>query len=259
MSPNAAILPSKRKDSRFHSSQLACLDPQRLPRHIAIIPDGNRRWAKKRLADLQVGHREGADTLLEVVKAAQELGIQIITLYSFSTENWSRPQEEVIGLMAIFATYLLEQREEMAQTGIKLETIGDLSALPLFLRQIIQETKEATSHCTDIRLILALNYGSRDEIRRAFKTMLQDYDLQKLTLEDITEETISRYLDTYEAGDPELLIRTSGELRVSNFLLWQISYAEVYVAPVLWPDFTPQHLLEAILDFQSRDRRWGGD
>ena len=258
MSVDLAITPFTEKISRFHPAQLARLDPRRIPKHIAIIPDGNRRWAKKRLSSILEGHREGADTLMEIVKSAKELGVGGVTFYSFSTENWNRTPEEVITLMTLFAQYIAEQRGEMVQSGIRLETIGDLTALPRFLRTTIQETKEATKDCHDITLILALNYGSRNEICRAFKNILDDYDHHKLTKEDINEETISRYLDTDPWGDPDLLIRTSGELRVSNFLLWQISYSEIHVAPVLWPDFTPQHLLEAIIDFQGRQRRWGG-
>ena len=259
MSVDIAISPFQEKSSRFHPSQLARLDRSRMPQHIAIIPDGNRRWAKKRLSSVQAGHREGADTLMEIVKAAQELGIKGITLYSFSTENWNRPPEEVMALMVLFTAYLTEQREEMVQNGIKLETIGDLTPLPPLLCEAINETKLATQDCNRINLILALNYGSRDEICRAFRGMLDDYDRDCLNKEEINEATISRYLDTHKWGDPDLLIRTSGELRVSNFLLWQISYSEIHVAPVLWPDFTPQHLIEAVVDFQGRDRRWGGE
>lgn len=258
MSVDLAIIPFSEKTNRFHPLQLARLDFSRMPKHIAIIPDGNRRWAKKRLSSVKEGHREGADTLMEVVKAAKELGVAKITFYSFSTENWNRPPEEVTALMALFANYLSEQCEEMVQSGIKLETIGDLTALPAFLCQTIQETKIATRDCQRITLILALNYGSRNEICRAFRAMLEDYDHHCLKKEDVNEETISSYLDTHQWGDPDLLIRTSGELRVSNFLLWQISYSEIHIAPVLWPDFTPQHLIEAIVDFQGRQRRWGG-
>lgn len=259
MSVDVAVLPFSEEKSRFHPSQLARLDRSRIPKHIAIIPDGNRRWAKQRLSTVYEGHREGADTLMEIVKAAKELGIEEITFYSFSTENWNRPPEEVMALMALMALYLTEQCEEMQQSGIKLETIGDVSALPSFLCEVIEQTKLATQECNKISLILALNYGSRNEICRAFQAMLNDYDQRSLKKEEINEKMISRYLDTNKWRDPDLLIRTSGELRVSNFLLWQISYAEIHVAPVLWPDFTPQHLIEAIIDFQGRERRWGGN
>jgi len=258
MSVHVAVQPLQEKFSRFHPSQLARLDRSRIPRHIAIIPDGNRRWAKKRFSTADEGHREGADTLMEIVKAAKELEIKGITFYSFSTENWNRSPEEVFALMLLFATYLTEQREEMARSGIKLETIGNIQELPPFLQQVILETKLATQTCDKITLILALNYGSRDELCRAFRSMLSDVESQLLTKEEINEQTVARYLDTYRWGDPDLLIRTSGELRISNFLLWQLSYTEIHVAPVLWPDFNPEHLLNAILDFQGRKRRWGG-
>lgn len=258
MSVDIALLPPLEKVSRFHPRDLARLNRNRIPQHIAIIPDGNRRWAKKHLSSPQRGHKEGADILLETVKAAQEINIKVITFYAFSTENWNRPKEEITALMALFTSYLLEQREDMVQSGIKLETIGDLTRLPDFLNQVIHDTKVATQHCTSIRLVLAFNYGARDELCRAFKAMLQDYDRKVLSQDDINESTIGSYLDTEHWQDPELLIRTSGELRISNFLLWQISYTEIYVSSALWPDFTPHHLLEAILDYQQRDRRWGG-
>lgn len=253
-----AVMPFPEKTARFHPAQLALLDLSRIPKHIAIIPDGNRRWAKKRLSSAQEGHREGADTLMETVKAAKELGIEEITFFSFSTENWNRSEEEIMALMVLMASYLLDQRDEMVQSGIKLGTIGELSSLPAFLRQAIHDTKIATQDCDKIHLILALNYGARDELCRAFRAMLNDYDHKLLNKDDITEETIASYLDTHPWQDPELLIRTSGEMRISNFLLWQISYSELHVSPVLWPDFTPEYLLQAILDYQGRDRRWGG-
>lgn len=259
MSLETASCPTQKKLSRFQPSQLARLDPARIPKHISIIPDGNRRWAKMRSTAAENGHREGADTLLEIVKAAQELGVKALTVYSFSTENWSRPPEEVEALMAIIATYLLQNRDDMVESGIKLETIGNPERLPDYLQQVISDSKAATAHCREITLILALNYGSRDEMCRAFKAMLEDYDRKQLSKEDINEEVLSSYLDTHEWSDPDLFIRTSGEFRMSNFLLWQASYSEIYIAPVLWPDFYPQHLLEAILDFQGRDRRWGGN
>ncbi len=251
-------MPIQEKMSRFHPALLARLNKNRIPHHIAIIPDGNRRWAKKRLTSAQEGHREGADILLDTVKAAIDLGIKVITFYSFSTENWNRPSDEVAALMSLFTSYLLNQREEMIQNGIKLETIGDLAGLPSILNKVLEDSKSATINCDKIRLVLALNYGSRDEMCRAFKAMLDDCENDKLQKDEIDEQTISSYLDTKDWQDPELLIRTSGELRISNFLLWQISYAEIYTAPVLWPDFSSDHLLEALLDYQDRDRRWGG-
>jgi undecaprenyl diphosphate synthase len=253
-----SVNPLQESSTYFLPSQLACLDSSRIPQHIAIIPDGNRRWAKKRFANSQEGHREGADTLMETVKAAKELGIKAITFYTFSTENWSRSQEEISALMLLFASYLSEQCESMVQNGIKLETIGELDPLPEFLKETLKETKEATKTCDQIDLILAMNYGSRNELHRAFSKILNEIEQGNLRKEELDETTITQYLDTCRWPDPELLIRTSGEMRISNFLLWQISYTEIYIAPVLWPDFSPTHLLEAVIDYQNRERRWGG-
>jgi len=255
---DTSVLPLPKETGRFHPLQLARVDFTRLPKHIAIIPDGNRRWAKNRWSSILEGYQEGADTLMEAVKGAKELGIEMVTFYSFSTENWSRTPDEVMGVMLLIANYLTEQRTAMVESGIRVETIGDLAALPGFLCKAVEESKNATRDCESITLILALNYGSRNEICRAFHSMLDDYENNKLSRQDINEKTISCYLDTREWGDPDLLIRTAGELRISNFLLWQISYAEIHTAPVLWPDFTPQHLIEAIVDYQGRQRRWGG-
>ena len=258
MSVDIALAPSSVKKSYFHSHELARLDFSRIPKHIAIIPDGNRRWAKKRLSAIQEGHREGADTLMETVKAAKEIGIKEITFYTFSTENWNRPELEVTALMMLFNNYLESHCEEMIEWGIRLETIGDLKLLPSYLQKTIEETKNLTRECHEITLILALNYGARNELCRAVISILEDYDHMRITKEEIDEKRISRYLDTHQWQDPDLLIRTSGELRISNFLLWQISYAEIHIAPVLWPDFTPGHLMNAIVDYQGRERRWGG-
>lgn len=247
------------KASRFHPAKLACLDPTRIPEHIAIIPDGNRRWARKRLFSVQEGHRIGADTLMESVKAAQELGIKVMTFFAFSTENWMRPPLEVAALMMIFTNFLCEQREEMVRLNIKLETIGDLTPFPKGLKTAIADSKAATEDCDKTKLVLAFNYGARNELCRAFKSMLEDYDHKLISKEEINEKMISNYLDTAHLVDPDLLIRTSGEMRISNYLLWQISYAEIHISPVLWPDFTSHHLLDAVLDFQKRERRRGGD
>lgn len=259
MSANTAASLFQEIKSRFHPKQLELLDRTRMPKHIAIIPDGNRRWARKRAANIGEGHLEGANTLLETVKAALEIGIKDITFYSFSTENWNRSPEEIMVLMALYSSFLTDHLDDMISHDVKFDTIGDLSALPSFLCTVIEKSKIATQHCTGINLILAFNYGSRDEICRAFKLMLEDYDAHLLEKEDVNEQMIAKYLDTHRWNDPDLLIRTSGELRISNFLLWQIAYAEMYIAPVLWPDFSATHLLDAIIDFQTRQRRWGGD
>lgn len=234
------------------------LDPNRIPRHVAFIPDGNRRWAKQQQMQAAEGHREGSDNLIEIVKAGKELGVKVFTFYLFSTENWSRPQEEIDALMWLLHTYLTEQLPTFLEEGTRLCTIGDLSPLPDYVNETIRETKRATSHCNEVDLIFALNYGSRDEITRAIKSIVEDIQNNKIVPEQISEQLISQYLDTAQWGDPDLLIRTSGELRISNYLLWQISYSEIFSTHVLWPDFTPHHLLEALLNFQKRNRRLGG-
>lgn len=242
----------------FIPEELNSLNASRIPRHVAFIPDGNRRWAKSQHTPVARGHREGADILMDTTKACKELGIPVVTFYVFSTENWSRSDEEVQALMWLLENYLIMQTQTMIDSGIKLQTIGDLSRLPTSVIDTIALTKANTAHCDKITLILAINYGGRDEICRGMQAMLDDYVNKTLKREDITESTISRYLDTAEFADPDLLIRTSGELRLSNFLLWQTSYTEVFIANVLWPDFTPHHLLEAVVNFQNRQRRWGG-
>lgn len=244
--------------SFFSQEEIALLDKTRVPHHVAIIPDGNRRWAKKKHSPTEEGHREGIDTIMEVVKAGKELGVKIITFYLLSTENWNRSKQEIAALMWLLQTYLINQQKTMIQNGIRLQTIGDLSRFPPHLLQTIEETKCATSSCNKIEMVFALNYGGRDDIRRGFQALLEDYSKNLFNATDVNELLISRYLDTAQWKDPDLLIRTSGELRISNFLLWQISYSEIYVTNVLWPDFTPKHFLEALMNFQKRDRRLGG-
>jgi undecaprenyl diphosphate synthase len=222
--------------------------------HIAIIMDGNRRWAKEQGLSPIMGHWKGAEVLMEIVKAASELGVKTLTVYAFSTENWSRPEDEIDGLMDIIEVYLSRKKDHMVREGVRLETIGDVSKLPKPVTDALNETKKATAQGDKINLVLALNYGGRNEIKRAISKIIDD----KIESSAVTENLISEYLDTHPWGDPELVIRTSGELRVSNFLLWQISYSEIYVSDVLWPDFTPQHLGEAALEFHRRGRRLGG-
>lgn len=242
----------------FSPMQLNLLNKQAIPSHIAIIPDGNRRWARQKTSLIEEGHREGADNLITIVKAAKELGVKTITFYLFSTENWSRDPMEVQALMWILENFLVEQRQAMLEGGMRLMTIGNLESLPETTVRVIEETKQATAHCNQINMVAALNYGSRDELTRALRKIVADCKENKITEKQVDEALIGAYLDTAFLPDPELLIRTSGESRVSNFLLWQISYAEIYVAPVLWPDFKPQDLLEAVVHFQKRDRRFGG-
>lgn len=233
------------------------LDMQKVPRHIAIIMDGNRRWAKKQGLPSVVGHWHGAQSLSKIVEVASALGVKVLTVYAFSTENWSRTQEEVDSIMELFRMYLTGQKERMIKEGVRLGTIGDLSRLPPRVKETLDDVKRATSSGDKIDLVLAINYGARDDIRRALVSILDDCQKGRLQKEDITEALIARYLDTAPWGDPQLLIRTSGENRLSNFLLWQISYAEVYITDVLWPDFDEHELSKAIAEFQKRARRIG--
>lgn len=246
------------KNGFFSPLEIAFLDQNKIPRHVAIIPDGNRRWAKLQASQAHEGHKEGADNLVTTLKAARELGIKSLTFYLFSTENWARHPDEIQALMWLLEQFLIDQREMMLEEGVRFNTIGNLSALSESACHIIEETKKATAHCTHINMIAALNYGSRDEICRAFKKILSDCLEGKIDKKDIHEELISSYLDTAPWGDPDLLIRSSGEMRLSNFLLWQISYSEIYMTDILWPDFQPCHLLEAVRFYQSRERRLGG-
>ncbi len=224
------------------------------PKHVAIIMDGNRRWAKEKGLPSAMGHWEGAEILIEIVLAGIELGIKTLTVYAFSRENWNRPNGEVDDLMDLFQLYLIRQKERMAREGIRLDAIGDLEGLPQKVLDALNESKKSTEHCARINLVLALNYGGRDEIKRAVVKMVEE----KIAPDQITEKSIAKYLDTSRFGDPDLLIRTSGEMRMSNFLLWQISYTEIYSTEVLWPDFSAKELLKAVLSFQKRHRRLGG-
>lgn len=253
------MIQNQLEETRIYSAkQLETLDKERIPVHVAFMPDGNRRWARKNKLSAAQGHLAGANILMDIVKAAKELKIKVVTFYTISTENWSRDPLELRALLWLLESYLRDQQQTMIDNGVRMHSIGDLKRFPLNIRKTIQATKDATAHCTDIDMVLALNYGARDEIRRVFINILDDFSNQKLKREEITENLISRYLDTGPWQDPDLLIRTSGEQRLSNFLLWQTSYAEMYTTNVLWPDFSSQHLLEAILEFQKRERRLGG-
>jgi undecaprenyl diphosphate synthase len=242
-----------KSETLFSEKELSRIDLTNIPKHVAIIMDGNRRWAKQKGVPPAVGHWEGAEVLTEVLKGAAELGVKTLTVFAFSTENWGRSEEEVENLMDIFELYLLRKKEQMIRDGVRLEAIGDLTQLPSRVLNAFEETRKATQECEKIRLVLALNYGGRDEIRRAVVKMFE----QKIPADQITEQVIGSYLDTCRFGDPELLIRTSGEMRVSNFLLWQISYAEIFSTQVLWPDFSSKELFEAIVAYQKRNRRLG--
>lgn len=256
--PSQEMLDLEDEKIVYTPEEIARLDPNNIPKHIALIMDGNRRWAKQKNLPPIMGHWEGAEALTDIVRSASDLGIKTVTAYAFSTENWSRSEAEIEALMNIFELYMIRKKEHMVQNGICLNAIGDLTRLPEKVQKTLNETKEATKNCDRVNLVLAFNYGGRDEIRRAIGKILDMNREKPLKNSEITEEFIAKQMDTYFWGDPDLLIRTSGELRISNFLLWQLSYSEIYVSDVLWPDFSPKELLEAILAYQSRDRRRGG-
>ena len=235
------------------------VDMSRLPRHIAIIMDGNGRWAKMRGLPRTAGHKVGAETFRRIAKHCKKLGIQYLTVYAFSTENWKRPMEEVSAIMELLRKYLLEALAKMEKDGFRIRFLGDISALPEELRALCLETLDTGSRVeAKYQINVCLNYGGRDEILRAAKAWARDLEEGRVTREELTEEVFSRYLDSGGIPDPDLIIRPSGELRLSNFLPWQGAYAEFYFTDVLWPDFSPQVLDEAILDYQKRDRRFGG-
>ncbi len=231
--------------------------PFKVPSHIAFIMDGNRRWAKNHHLGYEAGYWKGIETVNEVIRLCKNYGVQTVTLFSFSTENWNRLDEEVELLMNLFSYYLDTKTEELREKDIQVLSIGELSKLPEKLKQSIANAKERTKHCESLKLVLALNYGSRDEITRAVKGIVNDIDKGVISKQDLTEKLISSYLDTSGLKDPDLLIRTSGESRLSNFLLWQLCYTEVYITQTAWPDFNEQELLKAIKTYQKRDRRFG--
>lgn len=233
------------------------IDKEKLPRHIAIIMDGNGRWAKKKSLNRISGHIKGVDTVREVVTACRELGIKVLTLYAFSMENWRRPKDEVTALMRLLKEYLLKEREEMIQNNIRLYAIGRLEDLPLDVQDTLRETMKKTEHCNGMILNLALSYGGRSEILHAVQGIISDFKKGQINPDEINQQRFCQYLWTWRIPDPDLLIRTSGEFRISNFLLWQIAYTELYVTETLWPDFDRKELLKAIADYQSRERRFG--
>jgi len=233
------------------------IDKEKLPHHIAIIMDGNGRWAKKKHLNRISGHLKGVDAVREVVTACRELGIKVLTLYAFSEENWRRPQEEVSALMELLQEYLVKERKEMLKHQIRLCAIGRIEDLPPAVQKTLAETVEETKACDGMILNLALSYSGRSEILHAVKTLLSDLEKGRVSKDEIDPKRFSEYLWTKGVPDPDLLIRTSGEFRISNFLLWQIAYTEIYVTETLWPDFNREELFKAIVDYQSRERRFG--
>lgn len=229
-----------------------------IPQHVAIILDGNGRWAAKKGMPRNYGHTQGAKTVERICEDAYKLGVKYLTVYAFSTENWNRPHNEVDALMTLLRNYMKTCTRTATKNNMKVKVIGDKSKLDVDLQKSIANLEESSKNNTGLNFQVAINYGSRNEIIRAVKKLIIDKDENKLNMDDIDEKIFDSYLDTKDIPDPDLLIRTSGELRLSNFLLWQLAYAEFYVTDVLWPDFTKDELVKAIEQYNNRDRRFGG-
>ena len=238
-------------------SDLNHIDLKAIPEHIAIIMDGNGRWAKSQGQDRIFGHTKGVDAVRETLRAAADLKVKFLTLYAFSTENWNRPKEEVEGLMNLLVMSLANELEELNENGVRLQAIGNIKGLPKECQESLEEAIIQTRNNTSITLVLALNYSSKWEIEEMVKSIAKQIKKDSISLDEIDENLISEELTTKEIPDPELLIRTSGEHRVSNFLLWQIAYAEFYFLDIFWPEFGKKQLIEAIYDYQNRERRFG--
>lgn len=229
----------------------------KIPEHVAIILDGNGRWAKSKGMPRNYGHTMGAKNVETVCKAANEIGIKYLTLYAFSTENWNRPEQEVNALMKLLESYLKNCIKTADKNNMRVRVIGEVTGLSEKFQERIKELEEASAHNSGLNLTIAINYGSRDEIIRCMKKMYKDCQDNKLSMDDINEEVFASYLDTKDLPDPDLLIRTSGEQRLSNYLLWQLAYSEFYFTDVPWPDFHKKELLEAVEAYNKRDRRFG--
>lgn len=234
------------------------MEERKIPRHVAIILDGNGRWAKKRMLPRNAGHAAGSKNVEKICAAAWDMGIEYVTMYAFSTENWSRPKEEVDALMKLLHSYLKDCLKTSKKNNMQVRVIGDISKLDKDLQERIIELERVSAENTGLHFQVALNYGSRDEIKRSIISIANEVKDGSLSPEDITEDTISSHLDTNGIPDPDLMIRTSGEQRLSNYLLWQLAYAEFYFTDVLWPDFSKKDLQKAVEFYQSRDRRFGG-
>ena len=228
-----------------------------VPRHVAIILDGNGRWAKKRMLPRNAGHAAGSKNVEKICEAAWNMGIEYVTMYAFSTENWSRPQEEVDALMKLLHSYLKDCIKTSKKNNMQVRVIGDISRLEPELQDKIRELEEVSAQNTGLHFQVALNYGGRDEIRRAVQKMVQDTEDGNLKASEVTEDKIADYLDTKDIPDPDLLIRTGGEIRLSNYMLWQCAYSELYFCDTFWPDFDNEELYKAICEYQQRDRRFG--
>jgi len=233
------------------------IDKEILPKHVAIIMDGNGRWAKKRNLPRTAGHRQGIKTVEKIVEAAAKLGIKVLSLYAFSTENWNRPKTEINMLMGALANFLKHQANKLTKNNIKLLLMGDIDKFPVSLKNLLMDVQDKTKGNTGLIVNLALNYGSRFEILKAVKNIAEEAKMGNLGIDEIDENKFSQFLYTKGLPDPDLLIRTSGEIRISNFMLWQLSYAELYFCKKFWPDFTEDDFKNAIKEYQKRERRFG--
>jgi undecaprenyl diphosphate synthase len=239
------------------SQLLEKIDKAHLPRHIAIIMDGNGRWAKEQGQDRLFGHFHGVESVRNIVEGCAELGIEYLTLYAFSTENWDRPEYEVVGLMELLVNTIRQEAETLHKNNIRLHVIGDMNMLPAYAKKELDDALEITRGNTGLNLVMALSYSGRWELLNAVKNIAHEVQQGKLNVEGIDQDTLQKFLCTSDFPDPELMIRTSGEYRISNFLLYQLAYAELYFTNVRWPDFRKENLYEAIVDYQNRERRFG--
>jgi undecaprenyl diphosphate synthase len=228
-----------------------------VPRHVAVIMDGNGRWARQRSLPRHLGHREGMKSVRETIEGAVEAGIEVLTIFAFSTENWNRPQDEVSALMSLLQLYARKERDDLKRQGVEVHILGDLDRVDDRTRRAVETIVEGTRGGTELRLNLMISYGGREEIVRAARILAERVALGELSAEEIDAEALSSTLFTTGLPDPDLLIRTSGEYRLSNFMLWQLAYTELHISPVLWPDFGRETLFEAVLDYQQRERRFG--
>lgn len=238
-------------------SLISSINKSKIPSHIAIIMDGNGRWAKQRGTQRIFGHRNGVSAVRAAIEASAELGVKFLTLYAFSTENWKRPKIEVDALMSLLINTINTETQTLIKNNVALKTIGDTESLPKAVQKKLKEVIEKSSKCTGLTVILALSYSSRWEITNAAKRLVQDFSDKKIAIEDINEEKFNSYMTTSKIPDPELMIRTSGEYRISNFMMWQLAYTELYFTSTLWPDFDKEELYKAIVDYQKRERRYG--
>lgn len=237
--------------------KISRLDPTRIPVHVAMIMDGNGRWAKRQGLVRSEGHAEGVSTVHRVTKLSSDLGVKYLTLYAFSTENWNRPKDEVDTLMYLIGWAIERELPELLENNVRIELLGDIDRIPEEARARLLYSKEATAHCTGLQLNMCLSYSSRWEITEAVRRISREVKEGRCDISDISEEMVAGHLTTAGIPDPDLLIRTGGEERISNYLLWQIAYSELYFTPVLWPDFSDEEYVDAIIDYQSRERRYG--